>query len=143
MDDLGRISQQFQTQALRAALNCQPLDDARRSRLQTYDHQWRAYRRLRFLAYALLAAWIPFGLGVASLRHIPSVRPLVLPILLLYMVLAVGIAGVRFTFWPCPRCGRPFSLTTFWWFKYFNSVCVHCGLPKWSPRDPDETKGDG
>jgi len=36
----------------------------------------------------------------------------------------------------CPRCNEPFfdkGLVYFFWARR----CVHCGLPKWAPHDPD------
>lgn len=110
--------------------------------MNAYEKHWREYRRRRFLAYGFAAAWLPFGIAMMSLQDDPTIRPYVLPIVLAYMFLGFGIAGLRLSFWPCPRCGRPFSLTTFWRYKHFNPSCRHCGLPKWAPCDPASGGGD-
>ena len=46
-------------------------------------------------------------------------------------LVALSVATMRFQFFPCPNCGKPFG------FKYFNvsplweRKCMHRGLPKW------------
>ena len=41
---------------------------------------------------------------------------------------------------PCPRCGQAF-LKGPSGHSGFARRCVNCNLPKWAPRDPQETKG--
>lgn len=43
------------------------------------------------------------------------------------------VAHLRWTSWPCPRCGRPFRAKWFYG-NAFTSRCLHCGLPKESRR---------
>lgn len=95
-------------------------------------------------------------------------RSLVLPIALFYggaavtAVLAAAIGdGAPDWLWPaafvpwlgaailtgqpgihvaCPRCGKAFHSTS-WYSNAYARRCVHCRLPKWAPRDPDEHVG--
>jgi hypothetical protein len=41
----------------------------------------------------------------------------------------IVVAYLRWIFWPCPKCGRPFQFS--WAAYWFTHRCVHCGLPKW------------
>ncbi len=44
---------------------------------------------------------------------------------------ATAAAFVWWGLWPCPRCGRPFSLLR-GIVHPLARRCSHCGLPKWS-----------
>ena len=46
--------------------------------------------------------------------------------------------SLKFYFWPCPRCGKPFQSTVF--HVYRADKCIHCGLPKWA--DPGAEVAD-
>jgi hypothetical protein len=39
---------------------------------------------------------------------------------------------------PCPRCGKPFSIPRKSWLLWRRvKQCIHCGLPRGAPHDPD------
>jgi hypothetical protein len=51
----------------------------------------------------------------------------------------ITAAHLKRMFWACPRCGRPFHLGWFYG-NPFARRCVHCGLPKWAPKqEPAQT----
>ncbi len=39
--------------------------------------------------------------------------------------------GLRWVFWPCPRCGKTYSFK-FPWGNVLRRKCAHCGLEKWA-----------
>jgi hypothetical protein len=103
------------------------------------DAAWDELRRRRrafWLTILLLPLWLVpggmiqhvlagFGFGAASLVTflVVVVPPLA----------CVGIGYLRLIFWPCPHCGSCFHVT--WWYgNMFARRCVHCGLPKWTPK---------
>jgi antibiotic biosynthesis monooxygenase (ABM) superfamily enzyme len=49
-------------------------------------------------------------------------------------LLSFAIAGLRLSFFRCPRCHHHFFCT---WLHNnpFRRSCIHCGLPKWSEKD--------
>jgi hypothetical protein len=90
----------------------------------------------------LLAAFYLFIDGASSPLGI---------VLGLAWIVGAALTGWRFGLWPCPRCGRPFAITSLKdWFgsmsgdqlrMLMTARCWHCGLPKWSPNDPDSLPG--
>ena len=105
----------------------------------SYEIEWKRYRRIRFGTYALSAGWLPFGILALSFSDHPTVGPFVIPLVLIYMV-SFGVVGIHYSYWPCPRCGKPYSFVKTSWpgyFRHFNKACVHCGLPKWAASDPE------
>jgi len=103
---------------------------------------WDEYRRrcrVVWLALLLLPLWFAlvssvvyvlarFGIDFESALNSAY---LLIGTLLLGNVM---VAQWRRSFWPCPRCGKPFHRT--WWYgdNWFTRRCLHCGLPKWPPK---------
>ena len=94
-----------------------------------YPAAWAEYkkrlRRMMFTWVAILPAELLVGLPLswAFGSNFPF---------LVIAVPALGaffVAAVRYSDWPCPRCGMPFHRTFFrnWTFA---RRCLHCKLPK-------------
>jgi hypothetical protein len=93
---------------------------------------WQERRRRWRTAWVAFAAVIPctvllsliiealFGPGWELLAFLP-------------VALAWVLAGLRYQFWPCPRCSKPFYAT--WWCRWpMADNCLHCGLPEYAPN---------
>jgi hypothetical protein len=103
----------------------------------SYEEQWREYRRRRLVGYGLWIGWLPYGGTLIYLQDsVAWIGRNGVPLAVGYM-LAACVAGLWLSFWPCPSCGRPFFLTTFWFYRHFAKACVHCGLPKWAQGGAD------
>jgi hypothetical protein len=88
-----------------------------------YREQWKEYRRRRNLWIAIFLGYVPIGVAFGAMTqrvYHSSVPSLVVAIVWVGLLLATL---VRAAFWPCPRCGRAYSLA---------STCHHCGLPKYA-----------
>ena len=91
---------------------------------------WQAYRRRRrwFIGVLLVGAGIAALLAALSESFSPGVITLWVigpPWLICLLVVAL-----RFQFFKCPRCHRPFSNG-----NPFAEKCLHCALPKWTTQD--------
>src|SRR5215208_3223340 len=101
------------------------------------DSVWEEYKRRRravWLAFLSFPFWIiPLAAIGDILRRIgfPRNSWVELPFLGAPLVF-VAVVHLRFWFWPCPRCGRPFR-SKWCGNGYFARRCLHCGLPKWAP----------
>jgi hypothetical protein len=108
-----------------------------------YAASWREYRRRRRWAVGLalgLGPLVAFWLLVEGRQRLESVALL----LGLAWLGAAAVAGWRFGRWPCPRCRRPFAMSSLrdWALATPGTQvrmlatrrCWHCGLPKWAPK---------
>jgi len=102
-----------------------------------YYAQWMEYRcvQWRSLGLVLLLFWggaVSTALLATLVRGAPQWAwvAAVLP-----WAIAAIVASQPPIRTPCPRCGKPFH-STFWYYNRFARRCVHCRLPKWAPRDP-------
>jgi hypothetical protein len=50
-----------------------------------------------------------------------------LPLLTFAFVAAIGVAGLRVARFACPRCGKPF-FETWYFFQLLRRECAHCNL---------------
>ena len=103
-----------------------------------YYAQWMEYRRVqwRSLGLVVLLFWAGGALSTALLEAVvPQAPRWAWPAAVLPWVIAAIAASQPAIKAPCPRCGKPFH-ATFWYHNGFARRCIHCGLPKWSPRDP-------
>ena len=105
--------------------------------MTTYSEQWKNYRRWRRLLLLIFLGYIPgVWLISTSLTRYLNWEHAEMVIALSWMF-AFAVIGIRFTLWPCPRCGRGF-FATWWYSNQFARKCVHCGLPKWIESDPSK-----
>jgi hypothetical protein len=70
---------------------------------------------------------------------LPNAAPWLGPAAIVPWAVGAIVASQRPVRWPCPRCGKAFHAGS-WGSNGFARRCLHCKLPKWSPRDP-ETQG--
>ena len=71
-----------------------------------------------------LSAWLLDGV----LR-----QSLVWPLTTLAFLAAIGAAGLRVARFACPRCGKPF-FETWYYFQLLRSECACCGLHRESAQ---------
>jgi hypothetical protein len=103
------------------------------------DPAWDEYRRRRnafWLALLLFPLW--FAAGVI-IEHVLAGYGCKAPSGLAFLAVAMPpmaclvVTHLRRMLWPCPQCGRSFHVA--WWYgNAFARRCVHCGLPKWTPK---------
>ena len=95
-----------------------------------FDNAWRAYRKVRRGFVIAIGAW--FGLSALCVSLLPF--PPWGPWLFEAVVFALFPLAIAFSlwhsFWPCPRCRKPF-FTTWTMGVPYSKYCLHCGLKKW------------
>lgn len=97
-----------------------------------YGAQWREYRVRRWAVVGCVVA-IAF---VSCFRLDPSRdTPGGQAFWWVAFIILVTLI-VRWRTWPCPRCGHAF-LPTGRIGRHGRNHCNRCGLPMWSPSDPD------
>jgi hypothetical protein len=104
-----------------------------------YYDAWHEYGRVwrRSLVLFAVSFWGGSALTAGLVGvFFPAAPVWITPVLILPWVAAAAMAGQAPIRWRCPRCARPFFSTT-WFRNGFARRCLHCGLPKWAPRDPD------
>jgi hypothetical protein len=108
------------------------------------DPAWDEYRRRRrmFLwTHLLLPLWVSGAIVLEFFagREFPRTGLVTFVAVLLPPMACLMFAYLRWIFWPCPSCGRPFFLT---WLgnNCFARRCLHCGLPKWAPGKAESPK---
>src|ERR1035441_906282 len=100
-----------------------------------YAASWREYtKRRNFLLISFLgfvpvlwaAAWV-----VVPAFTVLGFRPQTFVKLLMYCLGAFCFWSLwKWMFWPCPRCGNTFAITSRSVGRSFARCCVHCGLTK-------------
>ena len=101
-----------------------------------YKKAWTVYKRLNRVHIALCFSaplWyvvcFPFALLVVNHFDLPAddSHPALLFLSIGPWLITFLVFHIWFSFWPCPRCGKPFF---FKWFlrTMFRRHCVHCGL---------------
>ena len=72
-----------------------------------------------------------------------GLAPLPIFVAIAVWMIAFAIVGYQKSNFACPRCGKPFfrrfddrPWRRSWVHNPFARRCMHCGLPKWSGRDP-------
>ncbi len=114
-----------------------------------YARQWSEYRRRRRLAFGLALAMAPVAVLWVLAGDRPALEPLAVAVSFVWLI-GAAVSGWRFGRFPCPRCTRPFGMTSGkdWALSLpgdrlrmlLSPRCLHCGLPKWAPRDPDAAR---
>ena len=93
---------------------------------------WSEYRRRRTLTWAIPLTLFAMGLTPGMSGYYNG------PWLFVIAIIAVGVLQeLWFQRWPCPRCGKPFTWTT--WTRSaiaYSKQCRHCGLALW--KDPGD-----
>jgi hypothetical protein len=92
------------------------------------DAAWRALRRDSQILWWLLIASLP-GIFLVSLLLLDGAlrQSVALPLVTFAFVAAIGVAGLRVARFACPRCGKPY-FETWYFFQLLRRECVHCHL---------------
>jgi hypothetical protein len=99
-----------------------------------YISAWKDYRRRRLLWFVVWLGGVPivFAISYPLMQLLHSD----LPFYIFgggWMVLFL-IVSMRLEWFKCPRCHHWFFMT--WWYHNpLSRRCVHCGLPKWSEKN--------
>lgn len=96
-----------------------------------YQEQWDEYKKRRRIFILVWLLYLPVAGGIALFfKKMFGSEELILPVVFAWMVFFL-IAGLRMTFWKCPKCGNSFFFK-FSEINIFPQKCVHCGLKKWA-----------
>ena len=99
-----------------------------------YTTAWRDLRKRRLILWGLFFGYIPdvfllylvVGMPLLALIGEKEGGTIFIVIALLWMV-SFMIAGIRYSYFRCPRCHATFFWT--WWHRNpFSGRCLHCGL---------------
>ena len=108
-----------------------------------YSAAGRRYRTWSRVYWIVFLTYLP-ALAYAS-QYFGWTRGNGAPIFVAIAVwmIAFAIVGYQKSNFACPRCGKPFfrrfddrPWRRSWVHNPFARRCMHCGLPKWSGRDP-------
>jgi len=99
-------------------------------RRSPYAAAWREYAWRRRCGQLLGAFWL---LGLLALAW--RLRTWFIVILFPFPLTALCLRGFR-----CPRCNARFTVSeqSGWWEAARVTHCMHCGLPRGAPADPDD-----
>ena len=102
-----------------------------------YARQWGDYRKRRLMFWSVLLGGFFFVafLGILLSQMLPAAiaDPAILILGGAWMI-AYAVAGIRLTYWLCPRCHRYYFVGALM-VNQLARRCLHCGLQKW---DEDE-----
>jgi hypothetical protein len=101
-----------------------------------YESGWRTLRRRRNQLLLAFIGYVPITSALAVLAD-KLFHSYKLPfVFALSWMLLFAIASIRYSRFPCPRCGKPFFST---WFYHngFARRCVHCKLPLYSAKQQE------
>ena len=94
------------------------------------NEAWRALRRDSQILWWLLFASLPGIFVVYLLLLYGALRQsALLPLITFAFVAAIGVLGRRIARFACPRCGKPY-FETWYFFQLLRSECAHCGLKR-------------
>jgi hypothetical protein len=95
-------------------------------------NRWKRFRKI--LITALIAfVLIPIFAIAANYYGRGSIFYNVFGAFAVICLVIFGVGILYTTFWPCPRCGKPFS--TNWFGNMPFGTCKHCGLPFGSEKN--------
>jgi len=94
---------------------------------------WNELRRREFLVIFAFVGYLPFAGAFAFLvSHFTHTLLAILFVPVLWM-LFVLYSWLRFMFWRCPECGKPFNTKLLGTFTRGRN-CVHCGVSRYVER---------
>lgn len=96
-----------------------------------FEAAWRDLDRRSALLWVVFFGFIP---GVLLLAYVLNERTLPGLVALAWMA-AIAWAGLRMASFTCPRCGRAF-FETWYFFKPLRHNCAHCDLPRSAKQAP-------
>jgi hypothetical protein len=99
-----------------------------------YTEAWNDYRRRRLVCWIVWLSYVPgVALTVLPLSWLTGIKSdyFAYPIAGAWMT-AMAITTYRLATFPCPRCGKRYSLII---GDPLVRQCVHCDLPRWTILD--------
>jgi hypothetical protein len=109
-----------------------------------YSQEWAELRRMRrrvvTVVFSGAAVFVLVPLTRLAPRGIGNALGLVLLAAWGALLVKFFSVSAEYSYWSCPRCGKPFHYVARWYGRWNNAFarrCVHCGLPKWVDSDPD------
>ena len=109
-----------------------------------YSQEWAELRKLRrrIFRVAIAGAAIAALVAVTGAAHGTVATALGVTLFVAWVAVLMRFFLVvgEYSYWSCPRCGKPFHYDIRWfgrWNNPFARRCLHCGLPKWVESDPD------
>jgi hypothetical protein len=102
-----------------------------------YRVAWSDYVRRRNLLTLIFLGYIPWGIGVFFALRLGMPQRAAWILILAWFVM-FPVAAIRFSFWSCPGCHKPFYSKS-WYHNHFARKCVHCGLSKKEIRSAAQT----
>jgi Zn ribbon nucleic-acid-binding protein len=93
-----------------------------------YRVAWSAYVRRRNLLALVFLGYIPWGIVMLFAMKLGMPQRAAWILILVWFVM-FPVAAIRFSFWSCPRCHKPFY-SKWWYSNHFARKCVYCGLSR-------------
>ena len=111
-----------------------------------YEGHWRVYKIWRMAHCLLLVSaplWFFLFTPVAEsmgrkVHGDEASRPGMLLVSVAPWIIAVAFSFSWWSFWPCPRCRKPF-FAKWWGYMFLGRKCAHCGLRKFECEDEHVT----
>ncbi len=98
-----------------------------------YAEQWNEYRKRLLMFWSMWLGGIPLvaGVGILLSQVLPgNLVERIFPAIAGAWMLAFAAAGIRLTYWRCPRCRR-FFFERGMFVNQLGRRCLHCRLKKW------------
>ena len=109
-----------------------------------YSEEWADLRRLRKRIVTVVTGCVVIFASVPVVRSIPGQLGVAFGVGLftawVVLVIKLFLLQAEYTYWSCPRCGKPFHCAARGvgrWINPFARQCLHCGLPKWLAVEPN------
>jgi hypothetical protein len=99
-----------------------------------YKAAWRRYRRLRLEFPLLIPGWFVFSMSLGGVFRLFGWNQNVAMVFILACIPYMSFVGCQWTWWQCPRCGKAFKGSSYF---FFPKHCHHCNLPMWA-ESPNE-----
>lgn len=99
--------------------------------MDSYEEKWHELQRCRNRYIFALLVYFPIvgTIGFLGQRFVRSLVPGVV-VFGIWAAMLIYL-GNKLRTWPCPRCGKWFSATSWYDRGWFVRRCIHCGLPKY------------
>ncbi|HXR32493.1 MAG TPA: hypothetical protein VN830_02200 [Verrucomicrobiae bacterium] len=94
-----------------------------------YKAAWRRYRRLRLEFPLLIPGWFVFSGMINAIFQLFGWNQNIAWVFILAYIPYMSFVGCQWIFWQCPRCGKAFKGSTYF---FFPKHCSHCDLPMWA-----------
>ena len=107
----------------------------------TFDAAWRTLNRRFRVLWLLLLGSLPGVFLLAYLLNDLLQQDASLAVIGLIWMTAIGWAGLQVASFACPRCGRAF-FESWYFFKPLRLSCAHCDLRRDAKNIPPPKAGE-